>query len=164
MYIQTTASLKSTMELNIFWPSDLSHKSGLIYGWVQESCWIVCAVGPLIDLRNELSILGSLNYNVTRSSDLIGFSTLKGIPQIKHNSTGKEIQIILYQRPRSYLQFLSMDNLNLDLLSKIKIPPVSFQENVRAHIKYPKSDSQLLHLDKVLDLVRYILLKQDKSK
>jgi hypothetical protein len=141
------------MELNVFWPLDLSYKSGFVYGWVEQSCWIVCAVGPLRDLEQKLVILGSLNQDAVKSSDRwVDLITAGGIPQIKYNFTGKNIQIILYQRPQSYLQFLSMDELNLDLFLKTKKPPVPCQENVRAHIKYPDLDSRI-NLVKVLELV-----------
>jgi hypothetical protein len=141
------------MELNVFWPVDLSYKSGLVYGWVEQSFWVVCAVGPLRDLEQELVILGSLNHDAAKSSDQwVDLITAGGIPQIKHNFTGKNIQIVLYHRPQSYLQFLSMDELNLDLFLKTKIPPIQCQENVCAHIKYPDLNSRI-NLGKVLELV-----------
>ena len=143
-------------EINLFWPLDLSHKSGFLYGWIIENCWIVCCVGPLRNLEFQLSVIGSLNYNEKRSSkDWIDLITVGSCPQIKNNFTGSDLQFILYHRPRSYLQYLSIDELSLNLLSKAETFTKNdiLKDNVSAHIKYPQ-EYKCVNMEKILDLVR----------
>jgi hypothetical protein len=149
------------MTLNVFWPMDVTLKSGLIYGWKEESCWIVCTVGPLVGLQQKLVLFGTLNGNGSLAVDSLAvdmqLATIDGIPRIKHNYTGRNIQIILYHRPQSYLQFLSIQELDLDLLSRNL--NLKMSEKVEAHVKYP--DFPLKAPQIVLDLV--IQLRNSRS-